>query len=122
MREFLWFAFVMVIALVGCSATLGPTLDAQSTLVLAGRAVDRAEAAGAAEADALGYRSARRKLAAARRFLETAPERSRQLAESAAADARLAEAVAHEHRLRAAERRIEEAVARVGQRLAGDDH
>ena len=119
MREFLWLAFAGVIALAGCNAALGPPLKPGSALLLATRSVDRAEAAGAAEADALVYQSAQRKLKSARGLLKTEPDRSRQLAESAAADARLAEAAAHQHRLREAERRMEAAVARARERLAG---
>lgn len=117
MHEFLWVAFAIAIALAGCSAALNSQLDPESAVANAARAVERAANAGAAEADAVNFQSADRKLAAARQLLGTDPDRSRRLAEAAAADARLAEAVAHERRLGQAEQRMEAAVARLRQKI-----
>lgn len=117
MHEFLWLACFVAITVAGCSVALDPPLAPLSAVAEAARAVDRAAAAGAAQSDAVNFQSAQRKLAAARRLLGTAPDRSRRLAEAAMADARLAEAVAHERRLKEAEQRMEAAVARLRRRL-----
>jgi hypothetical protein len=112
--------FAFVLALAGCSAGVNSSLDPDSALTQAARAVERAREAGAPAADAGNYRAAQRKLDAARRLLGQSPEQSRRLAESAAADARLAEAVAKEQALRRAQKKMEAAVARLRKRLVSN--
>ena len=104
------------IALAGCAAP-GARVDPPSAVAHAARAVERAKTAGAPEADPVNYGAAREKLSEARRLLDKRPARSRRLAESAAADARLARAAAMQRKLRQSEEAMEAAVINTRDRL-----